>query len=152
MTFVESIKTCIMQKYISVQGRASRSEYWWFVLFSYVANFISNFIPFIGIIISLALLIPSITVAVRRCHDLGKSGWLLLAPTVFLLLGCIILAIALGTGSNGMLTFAAGLLIIGALGGVALSIYFIFPGNQGANKYGEAPYVYVDNKANAQAV
>lgn len=151
MTFVESIKTCILQKYISVQGRASRSEYWWFILFSYIANFIANFIPLIGILIALALVIPSITVAVRRCHDLNRTGWLLLAPALMIILGGIVLALAFSGQREIIMYLAVFMLVIGCIGGIALSIYFIFPGTQGPNKYGEGPYVFTENKATIQA-
>lgn len=151
MTFVESIKTCLMQKYICVQGRASRSEYWWFVLFSYVLNFVANMIPVIGIVVSLALLVPSVTVTVRRCHDLGRSGWLILAPALFIILGAVVMILGISMQSEGILYFAIFMLVVGALGGAALSIYFIFPGTQGANKYGEGPYVFTEAKATVQA-
>lgn len=151
MTFVESIKTCLLQKYISVQGRASRSEYWWFALFSYVVNFVCSFLPLISIVVSLALIIPSITVAVRRCHDLGKTGWLILAPAAGIILGALIMCTAIYTQSESMLSAGSIILILGALGGVAISIYFIFPGTQGANKYGEGPYVFTEQKATVQA-
>ena len=70
MTFVESVKTCF-GKYATFSGRATRSEFWWFCLL----NFILCWIPLVGFIWGLVVLIPSIAVAVRRLHDLGKSGW-----------------------------------------------------------------------------
>ena len=151
MTFVESIKTCLLQKCFSIQGRASRSEYWWFALFCYIANFIFNFIPYLGILLSVALMVPTFTVAIRRCHDLGRSGWLLLGPTLFILVGAVIMGIGIAASSSGMMYFGMFLMIIGAIGGIALSIYFIFPGTQGANKYGEGPYVFTEQNATVQA-
>jgi uncharacterized membrane protein YhaH (DUF805 family) len=65
-------------------GRASRSEFWWFVLFYYIVIIGSAWVgalivgdrPMLGIFIAfLALLIPYIAAGVRRLHDLGKSGW-----------------------------------------------------------------------------
>jgi uncharacterized membrane protein YhaH (DUF805 family) len=76
MTIVESVKTCLTQKYATFEGRAKRSEYWWF----WLVVFALSYIPFIGIIISLGALIPSIAVGVRRMHDVNKSGWWLLCP------------------------------------------------------------------------
>jgi uncharacterized membrane protein YhaH (DUF805 family) len=89
MTFSQSVKTCL-SKYGSITGRASRSEYWWFVLFSFLLQMFGAFVGILiagptggeGVraIVSLALLIPSITVAARRMHDINKSGWNQLWP------------------------------------------------------------------------
>ena len=73
MDFTESVKTCL-QKYIDFNGRASRSEYWWFVLLTILLSFI----PVIGWILRLVLLLPSLAVQVRRLHDMERSAWWLL--------------------------------------------------------------------------
>lgn len=77
-----------MKNYFNFTGRARRKEYWMFFL----ANIIIGF--FLGIIIAitktpnivglyqLAVLIPSISVGVRRMHDINMSGWFLLIPIV----------------------------------------------------------------------
>ncbi len=80
MTFVESIKTCF-SKYATFSGRATRSEFWWFWVFTLIASFIP--------LLNLAVIIPAIAVGVRRLHDIGKSGWymlLALIPVVDLVL------------------------------------------------------------------
>jgi len=90
MTFTESVKTCY-QKYFTLSGRASRSEYWWFQLFGFVlaAILILLLSPIFGghvlgnptaenvlsLILLFAFAIPQITVTVRRLHDIGRSGW-----------------------------------------------------------------------------
>ena len=66
MGFGESIKTCF-NKYATFSGRASRSEFWWFQL--------AFFLSFFTIIGGLILLLPNMSVTVRRLHDVGKSGW-----------------------------------------------------------------------------
>lgn len=69
----------------SVEGRASRSEYWWVILANMIAGFILGFIGgILGVdtalssLYCLAALVPGICLGARRLHDTGKSGWLLL--------------------------------------------------------------------------
>ncbi|MFP6566191.1 MAG: DUF805 domain-containing protein, partial [Dehalococcoidia bacterium] len=57
--------------YFTFTGRARRSEYWFWVLFTSLVQVI----PLIGGLIGLAALIPSLAVTSRRLHDIGKSGW-----------------------------------------------------------------------------
>ncbi|AMO95637.1 hypothetical protein CFter6_2977 [Collimonas fungivorans] len=75
MTFTESIKVCF-SKYADFNGRASRSEYWWYVLFIVLASFATGAInDKLSILFSVATLLPSIAVAARRLHDTNRSGW-----------------------------------------------------------------------------
>ena len=85
MTFGQSIKTCF-SKYVTFSGRASRSEYWWFALLS----FIVGFIPVVNFL-SILLILPGLAVAVRRLHDVGKSGWNLLWAIIPILGGLYLL-------------------------------------------------------------
>jgi uncharacterized membrane protein YhaH (DUF805 family) len=84
----------VLQNYATFKGRASRSEYWYFVLFNVIFSIVLGFVsgivdlPILYTIYSLALLIPSIAVAVRRMHDVGKSGWFVLIPIYDLILAC----------------------------------------------------------------
>jgi len=78
MTFIDSIKTCF-SKYALFTGRACRSEFWWFMLFTVLINCAAAQINnSVYGVISLALLLPSLSVGVRRLHDINKSGWWLL--------------------------------------------------------------------------
>jgi hypothetical protein len=83
-----------LQNYATFKGRASRSEYWYFVLFNVIFSIVLGFVsgivdlPILYTIYSLVLLIPSIAVAVRRMHDVGKSGWFILIPIYDLILAC----------------------------------------------------------------
>jgi uncharacterized membrane protein YhaH (DUF805 family) len=85
MTFQESVSTCL-KKYADFEGRASRSEYWWFVLFQVLVGFGIGFAAAaLGLsesvangltgLFSLAMLLPSTAVAARRLHDVNRSGW-----------------------------------------------------------------------------
>ncbi|MES2284888.1 MAG: DUF805 domain-containing protein [Bacteroidota bacterium] len=84
----------VLQNYATFDGRARRSEYWYFVLFNFIVTIVLailgimvNF-PFVDSIYSLAVLLPSIAVGVRRMHDVGKSGWFILIPIYNLILAC----------------------------------------------------------------
>ncbi len=82
MTFQESVTTCL-QKYAVFTGRATRSEYWWFVLLVMVVYLVAMVIhPILGMIASLGLLLPQLGAGVRRLHDMGKSGWWLLLSII----------------------------------------------------------------------
>ncbi|MCX6181573.1 MAG: DUF805 domain-containing protein, partial [Bacteroidetes bacterium] len=90
----------VLKKYAVFNGRARRSEYWYFFLFNIIISIVLGIIDgAAGLIISgsngvlvtiysLALLIPSIAVGVRRMHDVGKSGWFLLIPIYNIILAC----------------------------------------------------------------
>jgi uncharacterized membrane protein YhaH (DUF805 family) len=84
MSFVEAVRTCL-KKYATFSGAASRSEYWWFVLFSALGTFVFALarIAVLEDIWGLGLLIPGLAVAVRRHHDAGRSGWWLLTFIVW---------------------------------------------------------------------
>jgi uncharacterized membrane protein YhaH (DUF805 family) len=86
MSFVDAIKSGF-RNYAVFKGRAGRSEYWWFFLFSILAqSAASGFGLALGNLVSLALLLPSIAVGVRRLHDIDKRGWWLLVPIANLVL------------------------------------------------------------------
>lgn len=82
----------VLQKYAEFDGRARRSEYWYFTLFNLIITIalmvIGNMIHFRYIynLYSLAVLLPSIGVGIRRMHDVGKSGWFILVPIYNLIL------------------------------------------------------------------
>ena len=106
MTFTESISTCF-KKYFVIQGRASKSEFWWFQLL-WSASFFIMFIFegleavtyfFYGII--LIIFIPLFTVGVRRLHDTGKSGFYYFWSLVPFVGSLIVLAFMLGDGTKG---------------------------------------------------
>ncbi|HBM14740.1 MAG TPA: DUF805 domain-containing protein [Lentisphaeria bacterium] len=79
----------VFKKYAEFSGRATRKEYWYFVLFNFIISLIFNMLIFrsesapdlnmivsiISMIYSLAVIIPSLAVFVRRMHDTGRRGW-----------------------------------------------------------------------------
>ena len=104
MTFGESVSTCL-KKYFVFQGRASRSEYWWFQLIVSPSYFISevldNEISFFFLGITLFTLIPAISAGVRRLHDTNKSGFFLLISFIPFIGGLVLLFLLIPVGTNG---------------------------------------------------
>lgn len=103
---------CMTKKYAKFDGRARRSEYWFFVLFSIIAQIILVFaiafvassaetIQMLGNLVSLAFFLPSLGVMVRRLHDIGKSGWWVLVAFIPLIGGIILLIFAIQEGNQG---------------------------------------------------
>jgi len=103
------------QNYANFNGRAMRSEYWFWVLFVFILGIFASIVDMIlgtpnltSSIISFALLLPGLAVGARRLHDINRTGWWLLI----------------------------GLTVVGLL----LLIYFyVQPSQPTANKYGPAP-------------
>jgi len=86
MNFPTAIRSGF-RNYVNFKGRATRSEYWWFALFSLIVQLLPGFIlgsdgDAIGSVLSLALLLPSISLAIRRMHDTDHRGWWILFPIV----------------------------------------------------------------------
>lgn len=120
MTFGTSVTTCF-NKYVNFQGRASRSEFWWFTLFVFLVYFIVIFIDDVTRqniaqpIAGLVLFLPSLSVQVRRLHDTDKSGWWSL------------------------------LVLIPLIGNIFLLIMCTFKGTPGTNRFGEDPLLVPEN-------
>jgi uncharacterized membrane protein YhaH (DUF805 family) len=74
MGFFKSIGTCF-GKYAVFSGRASRSEFWWFFLFSFLLLAVTSPVPALAGLAILVLFFPLFAVGIRRLHDIGKSGW-----------------------------------------------------------------------------
>lgn len=74
----------VLKKFKDFKGRASRSEYWSFTLIGLAIQIVLMFIgklidfPYLSSIFSVFIILPNIAVSVRRLHDVGKSGWMLL--------------------------------------------------------------------------
>jgi len=122
--FIDTIKN----RYAKFDGRATRSEYWYFILFYFIFSIIAATLdslvinPMLGassteagqggilqMLFALGLLIPSIALGIRRFHDIGKSGW-------WMLIG-----------------------FIPILGLLALIYFYVQDSQSGSNLYGENP-------------
>ena len=104
MTFGESASTCL-KKYFVFEGRASRSEYWWFQLIvspSYlISTILENEIAYFFLGITLFTLIPAISAGVRRLHDTNRSGFFLLISFIPFIGGLVLLFFLIPEGTKG---------------------------------------------------
>ncbi len=110
----------VLKNYAVFTGRARRSEYWYFILFNFIFAIAASFIDrllgdtftmntvngamslpygYVNLLYSLAVFIPGLAVAVRRLHDVGKSGWLFLVVLIPLV-GAIWLLVLFFTDSQ----------------------------------------------------
>lgn len=85
----------VLKKYADFNGRARRKEYWMFMLFHiifiYAMIFLASQFPtiiFLYLVYVLATFLPALAVAVRRMHDVGKSGWYIIIPIYNIILYC----------------------------------------------------------------
>ena len=124
-TFTEYFIDTLKNRYADFSGRATRSEYWYFALYNILISIAFYVMIIFGaltdstlflslgggsiMILSFGLIIPSLAVAVRRLHDIGKSGW-------HYLLGMIPLA-----------------------GPIILLVFFCTDSEQGENNWGSNP-------------
>lgn len=76
MTFIDAVKICFT-KYADFNGCASRPEFWWWILFTFVATAaLQSVSNDLSGLFSIATLLPGIAVTARRLHDTDRSGWL----------------------------------------------------------------------------
>ena len=183
LRFWEAVKTCFA-KYATFTGRARRSEYWWFSLFELLiiglpalavalgmwiigedfegysslwllaAGLLALFI----VLACLAIIIPSISVQVRRLHDTGRSGWWYVWSLVLSIAEMFAEMFAYGAsnyftddiGTIGVLksVYASSPITAIGVGTITLAnyavciliiIFSLFDSQKGANKYGPSP-------------
>jgi uncharacterized membrane protein YhaH (DUF805 family) len=135
---IENFKNVLTHHYFDFQGRARRSEFWWYILVVIVIQIILSIIQrFVGTqiltaLLSLALLLPNLGISVRRLHDLEKSGWWILLPLAPMVLAILCMFMFQWTLSMifGLVTLACSILLI---------YWYAMPGTAGTNKYGPDP-------------
>ncbi len=140
MDFKTAVRTCLFRKYSDFKGRASRSEFWWFVLFGAIVNsflgIFSNASPQTGMltsaIVSLMLLLPHLAVTARRLHDANLSGWVQAAPIGLAALGGLALYLDFGTSAYMCIMLAG-------LSGLGLLVLYARRGTVGVNRFGPDP-------------
>ena len=121
MGFADAIRSAF-SNYVTFSGRARRAEYWWFGLFCMLGNVIAGVLDgaifgfdavvepgmaayaapsALGAIFSLAVLLPSLAVTVRRLHDTGRSGWWLLIILIPVIGALVLLYWMIKRGDTG---------------------------------------------------
>jgi len=87
MLMIDALKDGF-NRFTDFSGVSTRSQYWYFILGTTIASVIAQvaFGDFGGNLVSIITLLPTIAVAVRRMHDVGKSGWFILVPIYNLVL------------------------------------------------------------------
>ncbi|HBS49024.1 MAG TPA: DUF805 domain-containing protein [Rhodobacteraceae bacterium] len=130
MTFNQAIRTCF-RKYVTFSGRASRPEYWYFVLFIVIWSVLAAIIDWqffstvtrieaegasatlatspqpVGSIVALIVFLPHLAVAWRRMHDTGRSGFFVLLPLI--LMASAFAVLIFGIGTAGLFAHGGGL-------------------------------------------
>lgn len=108
MSFADAARTSLTAKYATFSGRARRSEYWWFSLIYVAAATVligiglAFNVPLLAVFL-LPLIVPMLTVSVRRLHDTGRSGWwmlIALVPVVGPIVYLVAMTVDSASGSN----------------------------------------------------
>jgi uncharacterized membrane protein YhaH (DUF805 family) len=150
MGFGEAISTCF-RKYVDFKGRASRSEYWYWFLFTVLLAFVAGFfdaaakmgesssddsgIDPLSTLVSFATFLPTIAVTVRRLHDTGRSGLWYLGFIVALILSLGVLAVGVSMDNEGgAIAAIAGFAMLGLF--VWAIVILASAGERGANRFG----------------
>ena len=126
--FGEAIKICF-SKYVDFKGRASRSEYWYWTLFCLIVGWI----PLAGLVV----LLPTISVFVRRMHDTNHSGWWWWLPGIASFIMGMLRAMYESGDVNESVVLIGGLIALAAC--VVTFVFLVRAGTPGPNKYGPAP-------------
>jgi uncharacterized membrane protein YhaH (DUF805 family) len=110
MNFQTAIRACL-GNYATFAGRARRSEFWFFALFTILCNIVASILDGalfgiqgggpLGVIVSLGLFLPGLAAGARRLHDGGRSGWWLLIGLLPILGWIVLLIFYLNRGEDG---------------------------------------------------
>lgn len=128
MGFMDALTSVFRNNYATFSGRASRSEYWWSYLGTSIFSMIAQIVAFAGAaalldvnkslagailivlaVVILGIIIPFLAVSVRRMHDTGRSGWMML------------------------------LFLIPCIGIILMLVWFLDAGQPHVNAYGSVP-------------
>ena len=159
-----------LKRYADFSGRSRRMEFWMWQLFQVIVYFgviilamivgaggmmtgdpgaamagggAAMIIMLLYGLYALAVLVPSLAVAVRRLHDTNRTGWWVLAPIVPYVIGIFAAFGGVASGSQGGMA-AGGIIgmvsILAAIVlGIVLLVFYFLEGTRGPNKYGPDP-------------
>ena len=166
MGFVGAVRTCL-RKYVVFSGRARRPEYWWFMLFAALASMAASLIDTalgaigvlggpVSLVVGLALLPPTYAAAWRRLHDVGRSGWFILAPQAASILSAF-LVLAMSASMEWQTGATPAIFqVLAALSGLAtltlVVVVFVWlrsPSQPGENRFGPEPGAGPEAASNA---
>lgn len=144
---IEWYKKVVFENYANFKGRARRSEYWYFVLMNMIISTVTVMIDKVlglkfGVnsLYGIAMFIPILSVSVRRLHDIGKSGWILLISYIVIIIcavGLVLGMLTLGMSSFNF-WFAIPIIVMLAIC-IWMLVLFVKEGDDGKNKYGSDP-------------
>lgn len=101
MNFTDAIATCF-RKYVDFRGRAPRSEYWYWMLFTFVAGAALQLVSQgLAGAFALATLLPGLAVGARRLHDIDRSAWWLLIAFIPVIGVIVLIVFACTRGTDG---------------------------------------------------
>ena len=152
MNPIEAVSS-VFRNYVNFNGRAQRSEFWWFVLFSFISQAILNLIPIVGPIYILVLFLPSLAVTARRLHDTNRTSWwmlLYLIPILgfivlfFLFIALLGISVLNQWQTNEVEWGILGIsfliwIVFSVVAWIVLLVFQIMPGTVGPNRYGPDP-------------
>ena len=158
MTFTQAVRS-VLSNYAQFSGRARRSEYWWFYLFTVLVGVFtsvidavlnlafSNDLGIVGTVTSLGLLLPTLAVTARRLHDTGRTGWWMLLPVIPLVATIVVgfaavMAMFFSSGEDGVTALWALLavcVILTVAAAITIIVFLCLDSNPGPNKYGPSP-------------
>ena len=143
--------------YAQFSGRASRAEYWWFILAFTLIGLALEYVdealggPVVGaygplsLIFEILLLVPGLAVQVRRLHDIDRSGWwvLLGAGSYGLLISTLLVpdpTQLLESIQNSSVGILLALVVAFIISAVVMLVFMITRGDDGRNRFGDDPY------------
>jgi uncharacterized membrane protein YhaH (DUF805 family) len=143
-------------RFAVIKGRAPRAEYWWFALLVVLIDGAASLVDFVldnafekfggnhggffTMIAAVVLILPQLTVSIRRLHDVDRSGWWLLAPAGIAFAAGIAAGATSGdVGGSGLSTATIALMVAAVAALVMIIVWSLMRGTVGDNRYGPDP-------------
>jgi uncharacterized membrane protein YhaH (DUF805 family) len=108
MTMQEAVRS-VLSKYATFEGRAARSEFWWWFLAIIIASIVAGLIDgllfpniqLLSLLLGLAIIVPNLAVGARRLHDIDRTGWWLLIGLLPIIGTLVLLWFFIQKGTEG---------------------------------------------------